>query len=51
MPGAITRDAMTQPYVYWTLNAPFVTIVGLYSNTDEFEGDFDQNQVKWLVNE
>ena len=49
--GSITRDAMTQPYVYWTLNAPFATIVGLYSNTDEFEGDFDQNQVKWLVNE
>ena len=25
---------MTQPYVYWTLNTPFATIVGLYSNVD-----------------
>jgi acid phosphatase type 7 len=49
--GSITRDAMTQPYVYWTLNAPFVTIVGLYSNTDEYEGDFDQDQIKWFVSE
>jgi predicted phosphodiesterase len=49
--GSITRDAMTQPYVYWTLDAPFVIIVGLYSNTDEYEGDFDQNQIKWFVNE
>ena len=29
---------MTQPYVYWTLNAPFVTIIGLYSNV---EGSLD----------
>jgi predicted phosphodiesterase len=28
------RELMTQPYVYWTLQAPFVTIVGLYSNVD-----------------
>ena len=32
------RDTMTQPYVYWTLDAPFVTIIGLYSNID---GDLD----------
>ncbi len=25
---------MTQPYVYWTLDAPFATIIGLYSNID-----------------
>ena len=25
---------MAQPYVYWTLDAPFVTIIGLYSNVD-----------------
>jgi hypothetical protein len=32
------RMSMTQPYVYWTLNAPFVTIIGLYSNV---EGSLD----------
>jgi 3',5'-cyclic AMP phosphodiesterase CpdA len=26
------RNTMTQPYAYWTLDAPFVTIIGLYSN-------------------
>ena len=28
------RSTMTQPYVYWTLDAPFATIIGLYSNVD-----------------
>ena len=28
------RPTMTQPYVYWTLQTPCVTIVGLYSNVD-----------------
>ena len=32
------RDAMTQPYVYWTLEAPFVTIIGLYGNIDGYSG-------------
>jgi len=32
------RMAMTQPYPYWTLDAPFVTIIGLYSNV---EGSLD----------
>jgi hypothetical protein len=31
----IARTAMTQPGVYFTLNAPFVKIIGLYSNTGE----------------
>jgi 3',5'-cyclic AMP phosphodiesterase CpdA len=30
--------SMTQPYCYWTLHAPFVTIIGLYSNV---EGSLD----------
>jgi hypothetical protein len=29
------RTTMTQPGVYFTLNAPFVKIIGLYSNTSE----------------
>jgi len=31
----IARTSMTQPGVYFTLNAPFVRIIGLYSNTGE----------------
>jgi hypothetical protein len=41
-PQAVTvtpyRMTMTQPYCYWTLDAPFVTIIGLYSNV---EGSLD----------
>ncbi len=32
------RTTMTQPGVYFTLNAPFLTIIGLYSNTGETAG-------------
>jgi len=32
------RMSMKQPYPYWTLDAPFVTIIGLYSNV---EGSLD----------
>ena len=49
--GITTRDAMTQPYVYWTLEAPFVTFIGLYSNTDEHEGSFDDEQLQWFKSE
>lgn len=30
--GGLVRSVMTQPGVYFTLDAPFVSIVGLYSN-------------------
>jgi hypothetical protein len=32
------RTTMTQPGVYFTLNAPFLKIIGLYSNTSETVG-------------
>jgi hypothetical protein len=32
------RTTMTQPGVYFTLNAPFLKIIGLYSNTSETTG-------------
>lgn len=32
------RTTMTQPGVYFTLDAPFVKIIGLYSNTSETTG-------------
>lgn len=43
------RATMTQPYVYWTLDTPLATIIGLYSNVD---GDLDASgtfqQQSWL---
>jgi acid phosphatase type 7 len=48
--GEITRAAMIQPNVYWTLEAPFVTLIGLYSNVPQ-GGKFEQNQIDWFTNE
>jgi hypothetical protein len=48
--GETARDAMTQPNVYWTLEAPFVTMIGLYSNVPE-GGEMDDDQINWFVNE
>jgi hypothetical protein len=36
--GALVRSTMTQPGVYFTLNAPCVSIIGLYSNVLEGPG-------------
>ena len=44
------REAMTQPNVYWTLNTPVATIIGLYTNVPE-GGRLGQNQVAWLKQE
>lgn len=44
------RDAITQPYVYWTLQAPFVTIIGLYGNVDgTLDGRGTVTQQQWLT--
>ncbi len=43
------RATMTQPYVYWTLQTPFASIIGLYSNVDgtlDARGTSEQQQ--WL---
>jgi hypothetical protein len=48
--GDASRPTMTQPNAYWTLECPFVTMIGLYSNVPE-GGQFDQNQIDWLVSE
>lgn len=43
------RDTMTQPYAYWTLDAPLVTIVGLYSNVDgTLDGQGTAEQQQWF---
>jgi acid phosphatase type 7 len=45
-----TRPAMTQPNCYWTLLAPLVTIVGLYTNCPE-HGVVEQEQADWFREE
>jgi 3',5'-cyclic AMP phosphodiesterase CpdA len=40
---------MTQPYVYWTLQAPFATVIGLYSNVDGMlDGRGSIEQQRWF---
>ncbi|MCX6922993.1 MAG: metallophosphoesterase [Verrucomicrobia bacterium] len=39
------RPTMTEPYVYWTLDTPLATVIGLYSNVDgnlDASGTFEQ---------
>ena len=48
--GDARRDAMTQPHVYWTLETPYATFVGLYTNVPE-HGVVDDTQKEWLINE
>ena len=48
--GDINRDAMIQPNVYWTLDAPFVTIIGLYSNVPD-GGVIKEDQFQWFKGE
>ena len=52
--GTIFRETMNQPGVYWWLDAPFVDIIGLYSNAAENPGFISgtipgQAQKTWLV--
>jgi hypothetical protein len=54
--SGIYRETMTQPGVYWFLDAPFVQIIGLYSNLLEnpgylegiTKGKGDASQLDWL---
>ncbi|ARN81809.1 metallophosphoesterase family protein [Methylocystis bryophila] len=44
------RSTMTQPYCYWVLEAPFVHIIGLYSNIDgQLDRRGEQPQRDWLM--
>jgi predicted phosphodiesterase len=44
------RTTMTQPYCYWRLEAPFVHIIGLYSNVDgQLDARGSYQQQSWLV--
>jgi uncharacterized protein YukJ len=49
--GGILRTTMNQPGVYFTLDAPFVSIIGLYSNCSETYGYLDDQQKLFLLSE
>lgn len=44
------RRTMTQPNVFWTLNTPLVTVIGMYSNCPE-GGQVSDMQQQWFVSE
>ena len=44
------RPTMTQPYVYWALDTPLATFVGLYSNVDgQLDGQGTFEQQRWFA--
>ena len=45
--GSLHRTAMTQPGVYFALDAPFVRIIGLFSNSLEDPGVISSENGKW----
>jgi hypothetical protein len=45
--GSLHRTAMTQPGVYFTLDAPFVRIIGLFSNALEDPGVISSQGGTW----
>jgi calcineurin-like phosphoesterase family protein len=45
--ASLHRTAMTQPGVYFTLDAPFVRIIGLFSNALEDPGLISSESGKW----
>lgn len=46
--GPLHRDAIDQPNVYWTLEAPWLRIIGLYSNVPE-GGAIEDGQRRWFL--
>jgi len=45
--GSLHRTSMTQPGVYFALDAPFVRIIGLFSNALEDPGVISSEKGKW----
>jgi calcineurin-like phosphoesterase family protein len=45
-----SRDAMTQPNCYWTLETPLAAFIGMYTNVPN-GGAVDDVQKSWLVSE
>src|SRR5262249_52509886 len=48
--GDVSRNAMTEPNVYWTLDTPFATVVGLYTNVP-VGGAVDTEKPDWFRGE
>ena len=47
--GSLHRTAMTQPGVYFTLDAPFVRVIGLFSNALEDPGVISSQDGTWTA--
>jgi hypothetical protein len=47
--ASLHRTAMTQPGVYFALDAPFVRIIGLFSNSLEDPGVISSEKGKWAA--
>jgi acid phosphatase type 7 len=45
------RTQMDLPNVFWTFTTPLVTIIGLFSNVGEDQGEFHQDQIDWFHGE
>jgi 3',5'-cyclic AMP phosphodiesterase CpdA len=45
------RTQMDLPNVYWTFTTPFATIIGLFSNVGETEGEIHADQIAWFEKE
>lgn len=48
--GGVSRTAMTQPNVYFTLLTPYATFIGLYTNVPE-GGVVHPDQEQWFIGE
>lgn len=48
--GGSARNSMVQPNIYWTLETPVATIIGLHSNVPKF-GVITEAQRAWFVEE
>lgn len=48
--GGSARKSMTQPNVYWTLQTPLATIIGLHSNVPKY-GYVSDEQRAWFIEE
>jgi hypothetical protein len=46
----VPRVGLDLPYVYWTLNTPYATFIGMYTNVPE-GGSVDSVQQQWVTNE
>ncbi|MBV8202154.1 MAG: metallophosphoesterase [Acidobacteria bacterium] len=48
---AAVRTQVDLPNVYWTMTTPLATIIGLFSNVDENEGEIQDDQLAWFEGE